>query len=318
MAEITTYGTLQDAIGDTLNRSEYKNAGADVADTKGWIALAEDTIARDERIRVREMEHTLDLYVTATINISDDDVAGTANAITLTPDTAATAYTAGDSYSFKATNTNTAATTVDISGLGTKSIVDEDGSTALEAGAIVDNANYHIYYDGTSFLLIPRGSVPLPSRFLAARNLYLDTNPVRVLEYMAPHQFWQIKASNTTGRPVAYTITGERLILGPASDATRQIKMNYYRRNAALSADSDTNWIIDDASMLLLSASMIEAVMFLRNDSAVLKWAARYDDMADRIKQANKKDRFSGAPLVSRSDSIIEGSRAAGSRRLRT
>jgi len=55
-------------------------------------------------------------------------------------------------FGFVAVNTNTGATTINISGLGAKSIVTPLG--ALNAGDIQSGYFYIIYYDGTSFQLL--------------------------------------------------------------------------------------------------------------------------------------------------------------------
>lgn len=77
---------------------------------------------------------------------------GTADALTLTPSPAITAYAAGQHFRFIAGgDPNTGATTVAISGLTTKAI-QNDGS-ALAAADIVAGKMYQIVYDGTAFQL---------------------------------------------------------------------------------------------------------------------------------------------------------------------
>lgn len=86
---------------------------------------------------------------------------GTANALTLTPSTALTAYAEGIRIAFKATATNTTAATMNISGLGVKTLKSQKGA-ALVAGDITSGRIYTITYDGTDF-------------FLAERNIILPT-----------------------------------------------------------------------------------------------------------------------------------------------
>jgi hypothetical protein len=78
-------------------------------------------------------------------------VSGT-NTITATVSPSLTAYSAGQMFGFVAVNTNTGATTINISGLGAKSIVTPLG--ALNANDIQSGYFYIIYYDGTSFQLL--------------------------------------------------------------------------------------------------------------------------------------------------------------------
>ena len=80
-------------------------------------------------------------------------VGGTADAITLTPSPAITAYAAGQLFAFIASGANTGATTVNVSGLGAKSVT-KAGTTALAANNILANALVEIRYDGTRFQLL--------------------------------------------------------------------------------------------------------------------------------------------------------------------
>lgn len=77
-------------------------------------------------------------------------VGGTADAITLTPSPALGSYTAGKRIAFLSTGTNTTAVTVNVSGLGVKSIKTQSGA-ALTAGEITSGRIYSMTYDGTNF-----------------------------------------------------------------------------------------------------------------------------------------------------------------------
>jgi hypothetical protein len=63
------------------------------------------------------------------------------------------AYAAGNQFSFVVANTNTAAVTINIDGMGAKAIT-RTGSTALVAGDMVAGQAVEIIYDGTRFQLI--------------------------------------------------------------------------------------------------------------------------------------------------------------------
>jgi hypothetical protein len=76
-------------------------------------------------------------------------VSGT-DTITASTAPATTAYAAGQTYKFAAANTNTGAVTINLNGLGAKAIT-KNGTTALVAGDILQNAVYQLVYDGTQF-----------------------------------------------------------------------------------------------------------------------------------------------------------------------
>lgn len=79
---------------------------------------------------------------------------GAANAQTLTLAPVITAYVTGQRYSFIAGFTNTAAATLNINGVGTKSIFNAATGAAIGAGEIVATRAYEVLYDGTQFLLL--------------------------------------------------------------------------------------------------------------------------------------------------------------------
>lgn len=93
------------------------------------------------------------------------DSSGTdAYEITITP--AITSYTAGQRFSFKAGTANTGACTLNVSGLGAKTIK-KDVSSDLATGDILANQIVEVEYDGTNMQLLsktPQGSVSLTSQ----------------------------------------------------------------------------------------------------------------------------------------------------------
>lgn len=74
---------------------------------------------------------------------------GTADALTITPSPAITAYAAGQVFRFIAASNNTGAATIAISGLTTKAL--QKNGSALSADDIVSGKIYEIIYDGTQF-----------------------------------------------------------------------------------------------------------------------------------------------------------------------
>jgi len=80
---------------------------------------------------------------------------GTADTYVLTPTFtgfAPAAYLLGMQVRFMPANTNTGASTINVNGLGAKSIVSQSGG-ALKAGDLTAGESYTIYYDGTNFVL---------------------------------------------------------------------------------------------------------------------------------------------------------------------
>lgn len=78
---------------------------------------------------------------------------GATNAYAIAPSPAVIAYTTGQIFSFKAVNANTAASTLNVSSLGTKNIF-KYGSLALVANDIVVGQIVEVEYDGTQFQML--------------------------------------------------------------------------------------------------------------------------------------------------------------------
>jgi len=85
---------------------------------------------------------------------------GSANAYVITPAPAITAYTVGQVFSFKATNANTTTSTLNVNGLGVKTINKAGGATALASGDIAAGMIVQVEYDGTNFVMLNPVATP--------------------------------------------------------------------------------------------------------------------------------------------------------------
>jgi hypothetical protein len=85
---------------------------------------------------------------------------GTTNAYVITPSPAITAYTIGQIFSFKAASTNNGASTINVNGLGAKSIV-KGVSSVLASADISTGQIVVVEYDGTNFQLISHITPPI-------------------------------------------------------------------------------------------------------------------------------------------------------------
>ncbi len=120
---------------------------------------------------------------------------GSANAYVLTPSPVLAAYTAGNYFSFKANFTNTGAATVNVSGLGAKTIKKKDGATDLVSGDINSGQIVDIEYDGTNFQMVsPTGGTVASSNYLKTVYLgFTDGNATgassTAINYMDTHTY---------------------------------------------------------------------------------------------------------------------------------
>lgn len=112
-----------------------------------------------------------------TADVWSGTAGGTANALTLTPSPAITAYVAGQSFTFKAgASPSTSTVTLAISGLSTIAI--QSRGAALSGGEIQANQFYRVTLDTTSTAQLeridcpPNGQIPFP----ATQNASSDAN----------------------------------------------------------------------------------------------------------------------------------------------
>lgn len=142
----------------------------------------------------------------------------------------------------------------------------------------------------------------LPTDFIEARNVQINTNPVRVLKYLTPEQMDVEYPYTYTGQPIAYTIIGEEIQLGPVPAQGGTLEIAYYKRLAALSDSNLTNWLTSNAPDLLLYGSLIEAEAFLVNDPRVPLWKAAFDEAIAEWNRQEMSGRHSGSHLSMRTD----------------
>jgi len=104
---------------------------------------------------------------------------GTANAKVVALNPPLTAYTEGIALSFKNNLANTTATSININGLGAKSIRDSKGNT-LTAGKLTAGSIYTLRYNGTNFILQGEGGSgnALASDLLTGKTASTDAGDI--------------------------------------------------------------------------------------------------------------------------------------------
>lgn len=138
---------LADGLNLALKKDGGNQATADIPMGGNKFTNVANAVARNQAATFGQAQDNKHQYVPA--------VGGTADAITLTnaPGLTITAYVEGQVFHFKAASQNTGAVTVDVDGVGAKTVKRFDGSTDLLAGDIRAGSLVEIRYDGTNFQL---------------------------------------------------------------------------------------------------------------------------------------------------------------------
>jgi len=140
--------------------------------------------------------------------------------------------------------------------------------------------------------------IRLPANFLAMRNIQVNTDPVRGLEYATPERMDELRQSyngGANGEPVYYTVMGDNIFVVPTPDGTYQLEIGYYRDIPTLTSDSDTNFLITDHPDLITYGSLMHSAPYLQDDSRLQVWATLYSTALEATMEANKRALFSGS-----------------------
>ena len=149
---VAEYSVLIASPGETVDAggvSFFDAMAYGSANTVGWkIKQVEESVTA--------LTTLMNSRVNATYNVQTTSGTGT---ITATADSAITSYSVGQKFTVKFANANTGAATININGIGAKSLFQYDSSGAKVNPTIVANMLSQIAYDGTDFVVLD----PLPA-----------------------------------------------------------------------------------------------------------------------------------------------------------
>lgn len=140
-------------------------------------------------------------------------------------------------------------------------------------------------------------TVELPADFLQMRDLHINTNPIAVLKYESPSNFYRNTWSTVNGLPVWYTVLANDFQLSPMPDTAYTLQMLYYAAPEYLSDTNTTNVFMVNCPDLLLYASLGEAEPYLMNDSRLQTWASMYDRGVAALAVSDDQGEYAGSPL---------------------
>lgn len=147
-------------------------------------------------------------------------------------------------------------------------------------------------------------AVALPTNWLEGKRVYLSTNPITVLSYIPPQDYWSRYMSTTSGIPVCYTIEGENILLGPIPDAGYVVNFLYYQKQGALSATAHT--VFTNNPDIYLFGALTEAQPYVKDDKRFPLWVERFERAIQDAMREDERDRHSGSLLQMRTtDQIV-------------
>ena len=152
-------------------------------------------------------------------------------------------------------------------------------------------------------------TVTVPTGFIAVRSFYILLSSTKhPLEYITPHNLFEIRGGSRTGRPRSYTIEAdnetEQFRFGPSPDTTYTGYLSYYKDIAALSDSNASNPILAKHPGIYLYGSLFHSANFLGgiNPQQTQNWLQMYVAALERCENNDKQDSYGGAPVVQRTD----------------
>lgn len=140
----------------------------------------------------------------------------------------------------------------------------------------------------------------LPDRFIAARNIYLNTNPEKKLTYLTPEQL-TLEVAPSGELPTSYTIIDGKIKTNATvaldSGITTELYISYYRGYPKLVNNADTNWVIQNAYDLALYLSIIGAEFYIINDERLPLVKQLAEEAITELNDAADEGRYSGDTL---------------------
>jgi len=141
-------------------------------------------------------------------------------------------------------------------------------------------------------------TVSLPSDFLEVRDLIVQTNPVRPVNYISPSVFSRNARVTESGVPTDYTILATEFKFAPVPDAAYTLEIVYYAAPPFLTSTNSSNTFLANCPDLLLYASLVEAEPYLMNDARIQVWAGMYDRGLASLTTSDESAQYSGVPLT--------------------
>ena len=149
----------------------------------------------------------------------------------------------------------------------------------------------------------------VPTGFISVRSFYILLSSTKhPLEYITPHNLFEIRGGSRSGRPRSYTIEAdnetEQFRFGPSPDTSYTGYLSYYKSIAALSSSNTTNPILDKHPGIYLYGSLYHASNFLgvMDPQQTQNWLQMYIAALERCENNDKQDSYGGAPVAQRTD----------------
>jgi hypothetical protein len=134
--------------------------------------------------------------------------------------------------------------------------------------------------------------MPLPTDFVQLRDIQWQGSPRRQLEYVTPSYADIYDNTGTAGTPKYYTVVANQLRLIPAPDSPTSIRIDYWQKLPALSAETATNWLLALYPDAYLYGPMVHGHVRIHNPQMATTIASGWAGVMREIDKAGRNQNF--------------------------
>ena len=146
---------------------------------------------------------------------------------------------------------------------------------------------------------IASGVISVPTGYIELKNAYIDGTPTRWLQRKDPEWIYMnYPTRSADGEPAFIAREAENFIFGPYPDTAYTVKGIYYKKITALSDANTTNWFTNNAPQLVIYGALVEAYLYIQEESQAQIWKTRYDAEIKRIQDNDDREFLSGSTLT--------------------
>lgn len=141
--------------------------------------------------------------------------------------------------------------------------------------------------EAVTSLTIDAQAVDVPADFKRTKSITIQEDNSTSEVTGASHQ--AVMAYTTNERPTKFSVIGSKFYFGPPPDQTYTAQLVYFKSLPILSTVNTTNWISENEPEFLIYAAMVEACLFLKDDTRAKLWEARYKAIKDSIMKSEDR-----------------------------
>lgn len=136
--------------------------------------------------------------------------------------------------------------------------------------------------------------ISLPTDLREIRNVQLNTDPVKTLDYYTVQMINTDYAGQGQGKPKAYSIVGTEILLKPTPDAAYTLEIVYGENVQALSDEDTNNTILIRHPDAYLYGSLMNAYTYLMDETRASQYDQLFTRIMDEIIRDTEKARYGG------------------------